>query len=197
MKKIAIKDKKQLLGISVIVLVVLIFFIFVYMPQHRKVSSLKKQAQDIEEQIGLTKSILGDMRKLGPLLGQMQLEMKRFEDRLPTTKEIASVLSELSSRLKESSSLRILSIRPQEPLPILDKDAKPVYMDEKPLNKIEIELNLQATYKDLAEYIRKVQDSPRTLVTIDSIEMSKNDSITPMLDIMTLFTIYVIGKDRS
>ena len=195
MKNITIKDKKQLIGISVILLVVLIFFIFIFMPQHRKVSSLKKQMRDIKEKIGLTKSMLGDMEKLGPLLGQMYQEMKHFEDRLPTTKEIASVLSGLSSRLEESSSLEILSIKPQKPSLVLDKDGKPVYMDGKPINRIEIELKLRATYKDLAEYIRKVQDSPDTLASIDSININRNDSIAPRLDIVTLFTIFMIDKD--
>ncbi len=194
MKKTLIKDRKQLLGISAIVLVVLIFFIFVYIPQHRKVRGLKKQMQDISEQISLTRAMLGDMEQLGPILGRMQQEMKRFEDRLPSTKEIASVLSELSSRMKESSSLEVLSMRPQKPLPVLDNDGRPVYMDEKPLNRIEIELKLHATYEDLAKYVRKVQDSPKTLASIDSIKISKNDSISPKLDITALFTIYVIDR---
>ncbi len=194
MKKAVIKNKKQLLSISAIVFVVLILFVFAYIPQHQKVSSLKKQVQDIDEQINLTKSILGDMKRLGPFLGQMQQEMKRFEDRLPTTKEIASVVSELSNRFKKASSLEVLSIRLQKPLPVLDNDYKPVYMDGKPLNKIEIELKFRATYEDLAEYIRKVQDSPKTLASIDSIKISKDDSITPSLGIVALFTIYVIDR---
>ncbi len=178
---------------TIMLVFIILFSVLVYIPQHQEVARLRGEINDIESQIGFANAMLGDIEKLGPLLGQMQQEMKLFEKRLPTKKQISSIVSELSS-LAQASGLEVVSIRPTQSVQALDNDGKPINMDKRPLDSIKIDLQLRASYKALAEYTRKIQDSLNILASIDHIKISKNiDTATSLMVDLTL-TVYVIGE---
>ena len=193
MSKAILKDKKQYVGMAIMLIIIIVFSAFVYIPQHQEVSRLNSRIGEIEDQIALTNAMLGDIEKLGPILGHMQQEMKLFEKRLPTKKQISSIVSELSS-LAQSSGLELVSIKPEKPIQALDKEGKPVYLDKRPLDSIKIYLELRTSYKALAEYIKKIQDSLNILAGIDGIMISRKIDTTPKLMVGLTLTVYVIGE---
>ena len=193
MSKAILKDKKQYVGMAIMLIIIIVFSAFVYIPQHQEVSRLNSRIGEIEDQIALTNAMLGDIEKLGPILGHMQQEMKLFEKRLPTKKQISSIVSELSS-LAQSSGLELVSIKPEKPIQALDKEGKPVHLDKRPLDSIKIYLELRTSYKALAEYTRKIQDSLNILAGIDGIMISRKIDTTPKLMVGLTLTVYVIGE---
>ena len=193
MSKLKLKDKKQYVGMTIMLVFIIAFSVFVYIPQHQEVARLREQISNIESQIGFTNAMLGDIEKLGLVLGQMQQEMKLFEKRLLTKEQISSIVSELSS-LAQASGLEVVSIRPEQSVQALDKDGKLVNMDKRPLDSIKIHLELRTSYKALAEYTRKIQDSLNILAGIDDIKISKNVDATTKLMVDLTLTVYVIGE---
>jgi len=191
--KLKLKDKKQYVGMTIMLVFIIAFSVFVYIPQHQEVARLREQISNIESQIGFTNAMLGDIEKLGLVLGQMQQEMKLFEKRLLTKEQISSIVSELSS-LAQASGLEVVSIRPEQSVQALDKDGKLVNMDKRPLDSIKIHLELRTSYKALAEYTRKIQDSLNILAGIDDIKISKNVDATTKLMVDLTLTVYVIGE---
>ncbi len=194
MKDYFTKDKKRFAGIVVIIFVIIIFFLFAYMPQLKQVKKFKDDIRRMDKQIELTKTALGDMEKLGPLLGQMQQEMKLFEKRLASKKQISSIVSELSG-LAQEADIEVISIKPEKPAPLLDKNNNPVSINGKRLDTIKIELKLQAPYKALAEYTKKIQDNLNILAGIDSLLIKSNSGTAPMLDAAMTLTICVADKE--
>jgi len=178
---------------TIMLVFIIAFSVFVYIPQHQEVARLREQISNIESQIGFTNAMLGDIEKLGLVLGQMQQEMKLFEKRLLTKEQISSIVSELSS-LAQASGLEVVSIRPEQSVQALDKDGKLVNMDKRPLDSIKIHLELRTSYKALAEYTRKIQDSLNILAGIDDIKISKNVDATTKLMVDLTLTVYVIGE---
>jgi len=193
MKEFIPKDKKALTGTVLLGAAILIFFVLIYIPQHRKVGRLKNEIRTIDDQIELTKTMLGDLNKLGHVLAGMQQELSIFEKRLPEKKQVSSILSELS-RLAKSSSLEVVSIKPERPLPVLDKDHQLISLDKSPLSSIKVELSLKTHYKALAEYVRKIQESLNILATIDGIIINNNASASSSLNAEVVLTVYVIDK---
>jgi len=57
-----------------------------------------------------------------------------------------------------------------------------------------IELNLKGTYKAIAEYIKKTQDSLNILATIDEISIKKNKAVEKELFSRLLLTVYIVNK---
>ena len=193
MKNIMPKDKKKLAYEIAIGAALILFIIFVYMPQHHKVSKLKSQSKETEKQIEMSKAMLGDLNKLGHVLAQMQQELAAFEKRIPDTKHMSHILSEVPTMAK-ASNIEVISIKPQKPVQLLDKDRQPLTLNEMPLMKIEVDLGLRASYRDLAEYIKKIQESLKILATINEITVSKGEGVEPLLEANLILTAYVIDK---
>jgi len=193
MKEIAQREKSFLIGLTAAALLFVLFFIFVYLPKLQSINKIRGQAYSIEQQIDMTQTMLGDLSKLGPLLADMQKELLSFEERLPGRKNISSVISELS-RLAKTSSVKMVSIKQEEPIPLEDENGKSVKMGKSQLEAMNIELNLKGTYKAIAEYIKKTQDSLNILATIDEISIKKNKAVEKELFSRLLLTVYIVNK---
>lgn len=193
MKDLIDKNKRILAGSITAAVLILLFVMVIYIPQHRKVTGLKLQIKEIEDQINLTKAMLGDLDRLGRVLVEMQDEMGLFEKRLPSQKQISSVLSELS-KLAKASSLEVISIRPEKPVPVLDENHQPISLDKSPFKSIKVDLRLRAPYKAVADYLGSIQQSLNILATIDEIIIKSDEAISPRLDSNVILTVYVIDK---
>ena len=193
-KDIIPKDKKKLIPAVVIALSFIIFIFFIYIPQHSKVNRLKQEARSMQEQIDLSKAMLGDLSRLANVLAQMQQELSAFENRIPATKHMSSILSEVP-KLANAYSVEVISIDPDNPKQAIGKDKKPITLDGAPLMGIEVDLQLKATYKALAEYLNQIQESIKILATIDEIIIRKDEDEAPLLDINLIVTVYALERD--
>jgi len=191
MKEPLLKNQKSMVTGGIAAALIVIFIIFAYMPKHNSVKELKSHINEMERQIEVTQIMLGDLGRLGHVLGEMQQELASFEKRLPDKKQTSSILSELSN-LAKTSSIEVVSIKPDEPIPVFDENHNPVTLDKKPFKSMKVELNLQAHYKPLAEYVRKIQDSLNILATIDEIDITQQNKIASKLSINLLLTVYIV-----
>ena len=187
------KDKKNIIKISIALIGLIVLFVFLYLPQHQKVNRIKKQIDLMQEQIDLTKTMLGDLSQLGLVLGKMQQEMSLFEKRLPAKKQISSILSELSN-LAKKSEIDVVSINPEKPIQVISDDGEVVKIDQNTLSSIKINMNLKGSYKELADYLKRVQESLNIFAAIDEISISRVDDIYPKLNAKFALTIYLIDK---
>lgn len=184
------EEKRTIITAGAWVLFLCLFIIFVYMPKHRSVAKLKADLAAMEEQIELSQAMLGDVERLGHVLADMQKELASFEKRLPSRKQISSVLSELS-RVAKTSSVEVVSIKPYEAEPLLNKNQEPISLDEKRLQKMRIELKLSAGYKALADYVKSIQESLNLLATIEEIAVAKKQDSAPNLEIELALSVYI------
>jgi len=193
MRSLLQKDKSFWMGIAATAVLFVMFFVFGYLPKLASIKELKKKTDNMGQQIDVTQTMLGDLSKLGPLLVQMQKELASFEDRLPSRKSISSIVSELSN-LAKISYVKVISIKPQEPSPLVGEGNQPARMGKNILEEMKVELNLRGPYKATAEYIKNVQDSLNMLATIDEVCIKKDESIAPELDTKLVLTVYLVGK---
>ena len=76
MIKDLIPENKRTIAIVITATVLFtVFIIFAYMPRHRSVSGLKKELTEMEGQIELIQSTLGDLEEQGRILADMQKEL--------------------------------------------------------------------------------------------------------------------------
>ena len=194
MKNLMPKDKNILIGSIIASSLLAIFFLFAHLPQSRSVTALKVRLAGIEQQIRITQAMLGDLGKLGQVLVDMQQELVSFENRLPDRKRISLVLSELTN-LAKLSFVDVVSMKPQDPVALVDSNQKPVSLGKRPLKSLKVELKLQAPYMAISEYIKSIQDSLNILATIDEINLTRNEEAAPRLDARLIFTVYIVDQD--
>lgn len=193
MKHLIPLDKKTVTGSIIAVGLLLLFLIFAHIPKHRVVVELEANLKAIEQQIKITQAILGDLGRLAQVLVDMQKELISFESRLPDRERLSLVLSELTN-LAELSFVEVVSIRPQEPTPLVDNNQNPVSLGKRPLKSLKVELKIRAPYKAIAEYVKRIQDSLNILATIDEISLARNEEIAPALDAKLVFTVYIVDE---
>lgn len=187
------KDKKVIIKISALFIGLIVLFMFLYLPQHKKVNKVKKQIEAMQEQIDITKNMLGDLSQLRLVLGQMQQEMVSFKKRLPDQKQISSILSELSN-LTKHSKIEVVSIKPEKPAHIKNDNGEVVKIDQDTLSSIKVKMDLKGSYKELADYLKRVQESLNIYAAIDEISISRVDDVYPKLKAKFTLTIYLIDK---
>lgn len=195
MKNFMPANKRILVGSTVAAVLLLGFLIFAHFPKHRVVTELKAHLKNIEQQIEITQTMLGDLGKLGQVLVDMQEELVAFESRLPDKEKISLILTELTN-LARLSFVEVVSIKPQEAVPLLDSSQQPISLGKNPLKSLKLELNLRAPYQAIAEYVKSIQDSLNILATIDEIGITRNEEITPRLEARLIFTVYIADKDK-
>ena len=188
-----IKDKKVLIASGIALIVIVVFFMLVYLPERNKVNELKNRLKVMDDQIKLTEAMLGDLNRLAPILADMQKELVSFEGRLPDRRKISLVISELFN-LAKSSSVKVVSIKPQEPITLTDDNKQPITLGKTRLKSMKVTLELQGSYREIAEYVKKIQDSLNILATIDDVTIRKDDNIVPDLPADLVLTVYIADK---
>lgn len=194
MKNLIPIDKKIVANSVIAIGLLLLFLIFAHIPKHRVVAGLETNLKSMEQQIKVTQVMLGDLGRLAQVLVDMQKELISFESRLPDRKQLSLVLSELTN-LAKLSFVDVVSIKPEEPVPLVDNEQNPVSLGTRPLKSLKVELQLRAPYKAIAEYVKSIQDSLNILATIDEINLTTNEEIAPNLDAKLVFTVYIVDKD--
>ncbi|MFH1867732.1 MAG: type 4a pilus biogenesis protein PilO [Candidatus Omnitrophota bacterium] len=193
-KNLIPEEKRSIVIIISLSVLFVVFIIFAYIPKQTKVARLKRNLTSLEQQIDLTQTMLGDIEKLSYILAGMQKDLASFEGRLLSTKNISSVISELSSTAR-LCTVDVVSIKPHESTPLLDDDLNPVSLEASPISEIKIELKLLASYRSLADYVRKIQESLKLLATIEDVTISRKQDMAPKLDIKLTISIYT-GENR-
>ncbi len=186
------QNRISIIGI-VAVAALLLFVLFVFIPKHRAVRKLNAEIKGIDKQIAATEEMAGDIRSLGIIIADMQREVESFEKRLPATEKISAVLSECSN-IARDCSVEVVSIISEDPKPFLDDKGAEFIFGEEVLNNLQVSFKLRGTYKNLAEYIRNIDESLSILATFDEIEIEKNDDIEPLLDAQLVLSVYVADK---
>ena len=82
MKKISIAQKKLIYVLVTMLVVYVLFWIFIYLPQARKLAVINKQLSSVEAQISEINQIIGG-RSLEQALQDLDLEFKKVSARFP------------------------------------------------------------------------------------------------------------------
>ena len=152
------RQRKLLILVGTLALIVAIFVYLLYLPQYRKYTSLEEQIgkfrADLEAQKKISANLPKFKREAAVLEQQFELALKE----LPDTKEIPSLLTNIS-QLGRESGLQITLFQPQKEVP----------MDF--YEEIPVKIKLYGSYRDMASFFEKVANLSR-IVNIRDLSMS-------------------------
>ena len=160
-------DKKKLIipGISLVVLLILIFF--VYLPLIQRL----KQAR--------SKVILKE-KEISELQAQTQILSRKEKKKLPSLKEVSLAIDELS-KLGADNKIDFISIDPRQ-----TKTAKSM-----PYQILPIEMVVEAEYKNLGIFLGSLESLKQSLVTLERLEIQRDEKILPRLKARLIVNMYL------
>jgi type IV pilus assembly protein PilO len=166
--------KKILVLVGMVVVIVGAYGFLIFMPQREEIRNKKEELGKLETQVRELRIVHANMERFKAEAAKLKEELKIAIAQLPTSKEIPSLLANISSLGKESG-LDFLLFRPA---PEINRE---FYAE------IPVEIRVRGTYVKVATFFDKVGKLPR-IVNIAGVNMEGAKEISGKLEIMTSCT---------
>ena len=185
-------EKKLLLNVGIISLVLIALSYFIYLPKIRHIMDLKSDLQEVEEKLEHTREAA---HKYHPIRDQLEKTLKpenrRLEKKIPLTKEIPQIQDKLRAA-SDSVNLEIISVMPQ------------TARSNKIYQTLPIEMNLQGSYQSLARFFDKL-NKLEWLVSVSKFQIQAADETkkaampSPEMTLnlnLNIITYSLLGKEN-
>jgi type IV pilus assembly protein PilO len=174
------RSKSQKIGIlaGAVVLLLALGFFYVYQPTSDKISRLTEEANKVREERDKKKLVAANFPKLNRDLQEWDVKLKTVIAQLPDSREIPDLLSNISTKARESG-LEIILFRPRA------ENLKDFYAE------IPVDIVVRGGFYSAVAFFDEVGKFNR-LVNIDNIDF-KNPKIAGdqvALEISTIATTY-------
>jgi Tfp pilus assembly protein PilO len=190
-----LKSREKILIIFVLIAIAIwAFDRFYYAPQSRKILQFKEEIkaadQKMEQFLLLTKGV----ETVEAEVTRLERELKGLTERTLKGEEFRAFLRHLA---RESNALpmKIISLTPLE-----EKLSLPVGIDSSregkkestfQYRKVTIQMVLHSTYTKLGTYLKDIEKLP-FLVNIDSLQIERNEEISPLLKVTMGLSMYIV-----
>jgi hypothetical protein len=177
------KAQKKIIEISSLALLALaVFWFLVYLPQSRKLATLKQQLSSIEGEIAAIQIIAKD-RELGTVVKDLKTELGQLNRKFAPDDQ--AVVYQLSESAKKAG-IEVKNIDPQ------DKSSAGTAAGLN-IEELPVALELSCDYRALGEYLDFLQDEFVYLAKIKDVSMSGHGRGNPRLDVTVHISVY-LGK---
>jgi Tfp pilus assembly protein PilO len=185
------RSQRTIIIVSAVGVVFLIVGIIIfYFPSKKRIKDLKTELDDMNQQIDRIFAIVGKEKSIGEGIQSLEELYKTISARFPQKEERGiRLLSDYARRL----NMEVGSLVPASKVPFLDQEAHPVVIDGETCQAELVSMEMRGSYQDLVEYIRELQEDFPTLVTIESLSISKDSAGPDKLNIRLGLRFYLLS----
>lgn len=179
-------SRKTVILALILVAILGLYFYLIYIPKSEVLDKKVSEMGKLETQVRELRIIAANMKRFQAEAAKLREELKLAMAQLPTSKEIPSLLANISNLGKESG-LEFLLFRP------VPEVTREFYAE------IPVEIRVKGTYKDVAIFFDKVGKMPR-IVNIAGVTMEGAKETFGRWEIMTsciATTFKFIEKEAS
>ena len=181
------KNQVLILSILVIAIILVVYFYFFLKPEISavrkvlpKVGALNKDIKEVNKQIDSIGELKARINVLKEKVGQ-------YETRLPTKKEIGSILNHLSA-LASQEDIKITGIKELETIKGEMQEGEQAY------SGVPIEIDMKSGYHQLGKFISEIENSDR-LMKIDDLEIKSTSENLTEHDVKLIVSSFVLVKE--
>lgn len=167
-------SRKIVILVVLIAVVVGLFSYLIYLPNLDVLKKKKAEVEVLERQVRELRTVAANMKRFQAEAAKLREELQVAIMQLPTSKEIPSLLSNIS-RLGKDSGLEFLLFKP------IGEINKEFYAE------IPVEIRVKGTYSNVAVFFDKVGKLPR-IVNISEVSMDNAKEVSGRWEINTSCT---------
>jgi len=179
-------SRKIVILVLLMAVLVGLFLYLIYLPNLDMLKQKKAQVEVLERQVRELRTVAANMKRFQAEAQKLREELRVAITQLPTSKEIPSLLSNIS-QLGKDSGLEFLLFKP------IGEVNKEFYAE------IPVEIRVKGTYNNVAVFFDKVGKLPR-IVNISEVSMDNAKEVFGRWEIntsCTATTFKFIDKDAS
>jgi Tfp pilus assembly protein PilO len=175
------KQQKLLMMMGIIIIGIIVFIIFMYLPLRRKWGSLQNELNNMEVEIGKIKSSVAEEKSLEDSIVVMRNELAAIYKKFPDKEEIT--LRELSS-LATKLGIEIVAMKPQKKNIVKELAGEKINIKGCVVQDMPITMYLRTDYKTLGEFFKSLKTDFPVFVKIGGVKMVRiGDKMPGLLDI--------------
>jgi len=158
---------KPYLPLIIVVVVTILFFSYIFMPQRRKLNVLGFEVKNKRQVFLVVEKNSGNIGNLKAEIAQLEKRVTSLEERLPEQIK-ANLLIDTLKDITEQAKLKFVSIEPQDTKKYeLAADQKQIYLE------FPILLRLKSGYHEITRFVRDIEASKR-LMKVSDLEIKGN-----------------------
>lgn len=190
LKQLTQAQKKIIIQGSIIMLVFVVVWLFIFLPQSATIAKTKTELNSTEVQIQDIEQRISKNKSLAQGIALMEARQKLLDKKFPKQEEESfKILSESAKKL----NIKIISLKPSLKKPILDENNAEVKVGGKSCQVMGVSLALQSSYADLIKYRQMMEEDLPGFVTIEKLVINKDSlSMAGNLVVTLDFNLYFL-----
>ncbi len=183
-------DKKQQIRIAKIVgliVIVYIYYNYLCLPKKKQAAALQFQLQEIETEIQKARTNANYLEEMQKEIAVIEQRWNYMKKRIPSKKQFPQILEELAEAAT-GDNVYYVSIAPE-----ITRRYSAIMIKNLNYEKLPIKINLQCRYRDLGNYLYKLDNLYR-LIKVEDIELKADESAFPLLSVDLIVSTYVVSE---
>lgn len=185
-----LKSRERILFIFVLIAIAIwAFDRFYYAPQSQKILKFKEEIKTADQKMNQFILLEKGVETVEAEVDRLEKELKALSERTLKGEEFRAFLRHLA-RESDSLQMKIVSLTPQE-----EKLSYPEGKKESTVfqyRKVIIQMVLHSTYTKLRIYLKEIDKLP-FLVNVDSLQIERNEEISPSLKVTIGLSMHIIS----
>ena len=152
--------------------IVLIVFLFFFLPIHGRLSNYQAERSSLRKQIDILKKIVSSL--LTPEeIERVRSRVEQFESKLADETKTASILNQITT-MCESNHLKLIQIYSDSPVLVKNDAGQELQVEGKKLNLLPVNFRVESDYKSLANFLHELSENSKWTFTVESLSLQRS-----------------------
>ena len=184
-------DRRQIIILvfaTVMLLALFVYWQFFYLPKKKDIDDILRKVKDFDVNIK-EEEVKVRAKGYEEEIAKMQQEVARLRKKFPSRNELPRLIQEIFNQA-DKFNVEIISIEPDTP-EVYKSDV--ASKSDLIFNRIPISLELRASYRALAEFLKVLFENPQYAFSFDSLTLEKKKGAISKLDIKLELGAFVLS----
>lgn len=185
-----LKSREKILLVFVVIAIAFFAFDLTYCtPQSRKISELKAEVKTTDLKLTELSLLTKGTETVEAEVTRLEKEFDRLSKKTLKGEEFRAFLRHLA-RESDPRRMKIVSLIPKEEKVSLPEEKKGTSAFR--YRRVTVHMVLHSTYTKLGAYLKEIEELP-FLVSVDSLQIEKNEEILPFLKVTMGLSMHIIS----
>ena len=184
-----IKEKNRVLVLFILVIAIILaaYFYFFLKPEIGALRKVLTKVAGLNKNIKEVDKLIDNIDSFKTRIADLKEKVGQYETRLPTKKEISSILNHLSA-LASQEDIKITGIKELETIKGEMQEGEQAY------SGVPIEIDMKSGYHQLGKFISQIENSDR-LMKIDDLEIKSTSENLTEHNVKLIVSSFVLVKE--
>ncbi|MBU1853793.1 MAG: type 4a pilus biogenesis protein PilO [Candidatus Omnitrophica bacterium] len=191
--KFIVENKKNIITVGVLVLVVLILFQFVYFPKSKEIKRLAGEYKEIKTDMDDLYNFIGGEADLKDNIIKMREKVDLLERAFPSEQEVSDIIKQLNEKARYFK-INVISLKPENIEIYKDHNGREVEISDYFCKSMPLTLRVESRYQALGEFLMSLEMNRTPMISIEKVDIEKDEDIKPKIKAKVDLIAYIIGK---